>query len=191
MRKCRTEEMISWQVGALKGELKRGDRREMQRKVRCGTGQTKDVQWLAHSWNSKRRDLFESWHTGHGLIILSTVPVDGIYTRFVLMLVVAWELYLYHGMDINLGHIISSVPLHHLVFKPFNTKETLNKGSQLWGDHAWACVPSPVMIIRWYSRFLTWGGRWGGGVAFCEPSKDLFTWTISTHYFFRPLQRSI
>lgn len=53
-------------------------------------------------------------HDTHGHdLILSAVPEDGIYTRFSLMLIAAWELYLHHGMDINLGDIISHVPLHH------------------------------------------------------------------------------
>lgn len=74
-----------------------------------------------HSGHWTSPDIQNKKNTGRD-VKLSIVPMDGMHMRFALMLRVAWELYLRYGKDVNLGHIISSMPLNHGVFRPFNTK---------------------------------------------------------------------
>ena len=69
------------------------------------------------------------------------MPIDGTH----MSLRVAWELYLMVGIGkmLILGHIVSSVPKNHGVFRPLSL-DTLIDGGQRQVDHARAFVPCPI-----------------------------------------------
>lgn len=108
------------------------------------------------------------------------------------MLVVAWKFYLQRGTDADLGHIISSVPLHHKVFRSSDTRHPQRDGL-LQGDQAWACDTNSNNDNLMVLVVLKWGLLWWLGIcdrvilASCEPSKDLFLWSIFIGFFFHPL----
>ena len=93
------------------------------------------------------------------------------------MLRVAWELYLMVGMGkmLILGHIVSSVPKNHGVFRPLSL-DTLIDGGQRQVDHARACVPCPIKGGVGGAAHGTMQGR---GVLFPESGLELTAYLVS------------